>query len=73
MKRQQNAQDNGQPKVLDPLMTVPEVATELKLTPIAVRHLIYKGQLPAYYLAGRRLRVKRSELDTFLVTQLRPV
>jgi excisionase family DNA binding protein len=45
---------------------------ELRLTDKAVRHLIYTGQLQAYYMAGRRLRVKRSDLDQFLTTQLRP-
>jgi excisionase family DNA binding protein len=72
MKRQQKAQENGQPSTRDTLMTVGEVAQQLRLTDMAVRNLIYRSQLQAYYMAGRRIRVKRSDLDAFLVTQLRP-
>jgi excisionase family DNA binding protein len=55
------------------LMTVAEVGHELKLTALAVRHLIYAGKLRAYYLAGRRLRVRREDLDGFLRDYLTPV
>jgi excisionase family DNA binding protein len=54
------------------LLTVAEVARELKLTEKAVRNLIYAGKLTAYSMAGRRIRVTRADLDTFLQTELRP-
>jgi excisionase family DNA binding protein len=54
------------------LLLVKEVAEELRLTEKAVRHLVYAGQLKAYYMAGRRLCVKRADLDQFLATQLLP-
>ena len=54
------------------LLLVKVVAQELRLTDKAGRHLIYAGQLQAYYMAGRRLRVKRVDLDHFLATPLRP-
>lgn len=38
------------------LLLLYEVGDELRLTDKAVRHLIYTGQLQAYYMAGRRLR-----------------
>jgi hypothetical protein len=56
----------------DRLLLLKEVGVELRLTVKAVRHIIYTGQLKAYYMAGRLLRVKRGDLDQFLATQLRP-
>jgi excisionase family DNA binding protein len=54
------------------LYTVKEVATRLKLTDKAAHALIYKGQLKAIYLAGRRLRVTASQLEAFLRDEIRP-
>jgi excisionase family DNA binding protein len=54
------------------LYTVQEVGQRLKMTDKAVRSLIYKGQLRAIYLAGRRIRVTASQLDTFLREEIRP-
>ena len=57
----------------DRLLLRKEVAVELRhSSDKAVRHLIYAGHLKAYYMAGRRCRVKRTDLDQFLATQLRP-
>jgi hypothetical protein len=55
----------------DRLLLLKEVGDELRLMDKPVRHLFYTGQLQAYYIAGRRLRVKRSDPDQFLTTQLR--
>jgi excisionase family DNA binding protein len=56
----------------DRLLLLKEVGDELRLLDKAVRHLIYAGQLQAHYMAGRLLRVKRSDLDRFLATELQP-
>jgi excisionase family DNA binding protein len=42
--------------------TVKEVATLLKRSERAVRHLIYRGYLPAYRI-GRVIYVKASDLE----------
>jgi excisionase family DNA binding protein len=46
-------------------LTVAEVATLLKLNPQTVRNWIDRGELPALHV-GRRVRIRRSELDQFL-------
>jgi hypothetical protein len=53
----------------DRLLLLKEVGDELRRSDKAMRHLVYSGQLQAYYMAGRRLRVKRGDLDHFLATQ----
>jgi excisionase family DNA binding protein len=47
------------------LLTVQEVADLLKVSPITVRRHIAAGRLPAVR-AGRRVRVPRESLETFL-------
>ena len=54
------------------LLTLQEVGAELKLTVKAVRHLVNTSQLKADYMFGQWLRLRRSELDRFLATALRP-
>ncbi|MGH2867104.1 MAG: helix-turn-helix domain-containing protein [Solirubrobacteraceae bacterium] len=46
-------------------MTLPEVAAELKPNPQAIRNWIDQGKLPAHRL-GRRLRVRRDDLDALV-------
>jgi excisionase family DNA binding protein len=53
-------------------MTIAEVAEVLRLTDKAMRNLIYAGQLKAYYMAGRRIRIRRDDLGAFLEHELRP-
>ena len=54
----------------DRLLLRKEVAVELGHSrDKAVRHLIYAG---LYYMPGRWWRLKRTDLDQFLPTQLRP-
>ena len=57
---------------LSRLMTVAEIAGELRLSEKAVRNLIYRGQLNAFSLAGRRIRVTREDFEAFLARELRP-
>jgi hypothetical protein len=50
----------------DVLLTLPEVATHLKLPVSTVRTFIYQDQLTAFYVGGRRLRVTERHLHAFL-------
>jgi excisionase family DNA binding protein len=52
-----------------PLLTVPEVATELGVSTRHVYRLIAEGRLPAVRLSERRLRVPRAALDAWLRVQ----
>lgn len=47
------------------LLTVGEVATELRVSPTTVRRLIRRGELRAHAL-GAQYRVTRADLDAFL-------
>lgn len=47
------------------LLTVDEVAVELRRTPASVRWLIFDGQLKSGKLAGRRM-VRRADLDAWI-------
>src|SRR5689334_23248482 len=49
----------------DEFFTVVEVADHLKLNPQTVRNWIDQGRLPALRI-GRRVRIRRSELDRVL-------
>lgn len=49
----------------DEYLTVKEIADGLKLNPQTVRNWIDLGRLPAVRV-GRRVRVRRAELDRFL-------
>jgi excisionase family DNA binding protein len=47
------------------LFTVTEVARILRLHPVTVRNLMYKGVIP-YCKVGRSVRVKESDLEKIL-------
>ena len=49
----------------DPFLTVAEVAEMLKLNQQTVRNWIDQGSLPAFRV-GRRVRIRRSDLDRVL-------
>lgn len=48
------------------LLTVYEVAEELRLNPQTVRNYIDRGELKAIRVGGRRVRVARDDLTEFL-------
>ena len=52
----------------DELLTVPEVAKELKYTEATVRVWIKQGKLRAIRPTGREYRVRRSDLGAMLRT-----
>ncbi len=45
------------------LMTVVEVAELLRVSPSTVRRWVREGDVPAFRIGGRRLGIRRSELD----------
>jgi excisionase family DNA binding protein len=47
------------------LLTVGDVADELRVSPTTVRRLIRRGELRAHAL-GSQYRITREDLDTFL-------
>jgi len=47
------------------LLTIDEVAAELRRTPAAVRWLIHEGQIKSGKLGGRRL-IRRSDLNAWI-------
>jgi len=47
------------------LLTVPEIAAELKLNQQTIRNWIDQGKLPALRM-GRRVRVRREDFDALL-------
>ncbi len=49
------------------LLTVPEVAAMLRLSERKVRRLINDGELKGVQLGERTIRVRPSDLDTFLI------
>jgi excisionase family DNA binding protein len=75
--RQRRAQvrlsDRDDPRISGELLTVAEVARELKLTSRGVRYLIYQNRLAAYRMGPRRLRVTKEALETFRRTMLQAV
>jgi excisionase family DNA binding protein len=50
------------------LLTVSEIATQLKLNPQTIRNWIDEGRLPAYRIGERRVRVSRADFDAFLLS-----
>ena len=48
------------------ILTVAEIAAELKQNDQTIRNLIDRGDLPAVRVGTRRVRVLRSDLDAFL-------
>lgn len=47
------------------LITLDEAAKYLNLTLREIKILVKKGQIPAYRLAGKHLRFKKSQLESF--------
>lgn len=58
----------------DDLLTVPEAAAVLKVSPVTVSRWLRQGRLPAYRLGPRAVRIRRSELAAvFSPARGRPV
>jgi methylphosphotriester-DNA--protein-cysteine methyltransferase len=55
--------------ITDTALTVPQVATELSMTPAGVYKLIQRGKLDAERVSERKTTVRRSALDGFIETQ----
>lgn len=51
---------------MEDLLTVNEIAEQLKVNPQTVRNWIDRGSLPAVRVGQRRVRVRRSDFDSFL-------
>ncbi len=51
----------------DEYLTVAEVASELKVNEQTVRSWIDRGERPAVRVGSRRVRVRRHDLDAFVV------
>jgi excisionase family DNA binding protein len=47
-------------------LTVNEIAERLRLNPQTIRNWIDAGNLPAYRVGGRRVRVSREDFDAFV-------
>jgi excisionase family DNA binding protein len=54
----------------DELLTLPEVAEDLRMSLIWVRRQIDAGELPTVRL-GTAVRVRRSDLDRFILARVR--
>ena len=55
------------------LLTVPEAATVLKVSPVTVSRWLRQGRLPAYRLGPRAVRIRRSDLTAvFSPARARP-
>jgi excisionase family DNA binding protein len=54
------------------LLTVDEVADYLSMTPTAVRHMVYRRQLPFVRLGPKRLRFDVVEINAWLEDQRVP-
>ncbi len=50
----------------DELLTIDEVAAELKLHPDTIRRYIREGKLKPTRVGGTAIRIRRSELDRFI-------
>jgi excisionase family DNA binding protein len=59
-------QTKGAKPELERLLTTAKVGRVLGKTAQAMRMMIYRGQLPAVKVGARALRVKESDLQTFL-------
>jgi len=53
---------------LDPFLTVPEIARELRYSEMSVRKWIQQGKLTAIQATNREYRVRRSALDAMIST-----
>ena len=51
----------------EPLLTVDEVATWLRVNPQTVRNWLDRGELQGVRLGSRRVRIRQSDLDRFIV------
>ena len=51
----------------EPLLTVDEVAKWLKVNPQTVRNWLDRGELQGVRLGSRRVRIRQSDLDRFIV------
>jgi len=51
------------------LLTVEQVADYLSMTPAAVRHMVYRRQLPFIRLGAKRIRFDVAEIDAWLARQ----
>lgn len=51
---------------MDGVLTVAEVASRLQVHQATVRAWIEKGELPAYRIGERRVRVSRANFDRFV-------
>jgi len=47
-------------------LTVMEIAERLKVNPMTVRNWISRGELPAFRVGSRRVRVRQADFDDFL-------
>jgi excisionase family DNA binding protein len=54
-------------------LTVPEVARELKIPRTRCYELIQQGSLPSVRIGERSIRVRRQELERFLLEERRVV
>lgn len=52
----------------EPLMTVPEVATWLKLKPETIRKMVREHKIPHLGIGRRAVRFKREEIEKWLET-----
>ena len=50
----------------DELLTIDEVAAELKLHPDTIRRYIREGKLKQTRVGGTAIRIRRSELERFI-------
>lgn len=56
----------------DPWLTLPEVSAELRVHPSTVRLWVSNGRLAAVRAGGRKWRVRRSEVDRMLSSDVSP-
>jgi excisionase family DNA binding protein len=56
----------------DPWLTLPEVSAELRVHPSTVRLWVANGRLAAVRAGGRKWRVRRSEVDRMLSSDVSP-
>lgn len=54
-----------------PLLTVPEVATELRVSRMSVYRWIHAGVLPAARVGASSIRVTRADLDAYIAAAKR--
>lgn len=52
-----------------PLLDINELADYLSVTPKAVRHMVYRRQIPFLRLGPKRVRFDLAEIDAWLADQ----